>query len=144
MSTVLKVSEAASMGLHAMVLLAAEKEHLLSTQEIATKLGVSAAHLSKVLQRLHKAGMVVSTRGPGGGFELAPGADEMPLLNIYEAIEGALRPSECLLHTSLCGGKNCIFGSLLGSLNQQVREYLTKSTLKDAAEVYRNNGSNLQ
>ena len=137
MSSVLRVSEAASMGLHAMVLLAARPEHLLSNREIASALRVSAAHLSKVLQRLGKAGMVRSTRGPGGGFALTPGAKGATLLKVYEAIEGPLRPDKCLLDTAICGGRNCIFGDLLKSLNRKTRQYLAQSRLKDLTAAYR-------
>ncbi len=137
MSSVLRVSEAAAVGLHAMVLLAARPGHLLSNREIASVLRVSAAHLSKVLQRLGKAGMVRSTRGPGGGFVLAPGAEDATLLKVYEAIEGPLRPDKCLLDTAICGGRNCIFGDLLKSLNRKTRQYLAQSRLKDLTAAYR-------
>ena len=137
MSSVLRVSDAAAMGLHAMVLLASRPDRRMSNAEIASILGVSAAHLSKVLQRLHKAGMVESTRGPGGGFTLAPGAQRLPLLTVYEAIEGPLKPNQCLLDSPICGGRNCIFGHLLGRLNREAKQYLAKSRLKDLTAAYR-------
>ena len=52
MSTMLRISEAASLAMHAMLLLAKAPETILSTHEAATKLGVSEAHLAKVMQRL--------------------------------------------------------------------------------------------
>ena len=137
MSTVLKISDAASMGLHAMVLLAVKPERLMSNREIAGTLKVSPAHLSKVLQRLSKAGMVRSTRGPGGGFRLVKDRERLPLLRVYEAIEGRLRPENCLLHSPVCGGKRCIFGGMLKKLNKEVRDYLAKNKLKDLAGVFR-------
>ena len=57
MPNVLKVSEAASLALHTTVLLAANSGELLSTREIASTLKMSAAHLSKVLQRLARHGL---------------------------------------------------------------------------------------
>ncbi len=137
MSSVLKISDAASMGLHAMVLLAVEPERLMSNRDIANTLKVSPAHLSKVLQRLSKAGMVRSTRGPGGGFRLVKDREKLPLLKVYEAIEGRLRPRNCLLHTPVCGGKRCIFGGMLTKLNKEVRDYLAKNKLKDLVGVFR-------
>lgn len=137
MSSVLKVSDAASMGLHAMVLLAVKPERLMSNREIAETLKVSPAHLSKVLQRLSKAGMVRSTRGPGGGFRLVKDREKLPLLKVYEAIEGRLNPQNCLLHSPVCGGKRCIFGGMLKKLNKEVRDYLAKHKLKDLAGVFR-------
>ena len=70
MSSVLKISDAATLALHTAVLLADRTEGPLTTKEIALTFGISEAHLAKVLQRLAKAGIVHSGRGPKGGFLL--------------------------------------------------------------------------
>lgn len=137
MASVLRVSNAAAMAMHAMVLLADSLERLMSTHEIATALDVSEAHLSKVLQRLTKAGLVEATRGPKGGFGLAAGVENTSLLKVYEAIEGPLAADDCLLATSICGGENCVFGDLLVRINNEVREYLAATKLTDATKVCR-------
>jgi len=137
MGSVLRVSDAASIGLHAMVLLAANRERLLSNREIATQLKVSEAHLSKVLQRLSRGGFITATRGPKGGFALRPGAERSTLLAIYEQIEGPLKPDNCLLRTRICGGTKCIFGELLKKLNREVRQYLSKTRLAELTGVFR-------
>ena len=51
-----------------MALLAAHPRERMSAGRIAELLGASQAHLAKVMQRLVKAGLVDSVRGPGGGF----------------------------------------------------------------------------
>jgi len=137
MASVLRVSDAAAIGLHAAVLLAANRDRLLSNADIAAALGVSEAHLSKVLQRLTRAGLTESTRGPGGGFRLAGRNGATSLLAVYEAIEGPLKPNNCLLSTSICGGRNCIFGRLLKDLDSQVRRYLGKTKLSALAGKFR-------
>ena len=137
MSTVLKVSDAAAIGLHAMVLLAANRTRLLSNHEIAQALGVSEAHLSKVLQRLAHAGFVKATRGPGGGFAVADGGGRRSLLDVYEVIEGPLRLTDCLLASPICGGRGCIFGGMLHKLNTEAREYLAGTTVSALAGAYR-------
>jgi len=136
MSNVLKVSEAASLALHTMVLLAANPGADLSTKKIASTLRVSEAHLSKVLQRLSKVALVRSARGPKGGFMLGRDGKEITLLEVYEAIEGPLAPSDCLLGTRICGGKECILGEVLETTNKQVREYLARTKLTDLTSVY--------
>ena len=136
MSNILKISEAASLALHVAVILAANPDKLIPTREFASMLQSSEAHLSKVLQRLDKAGIVNSTRGPKGGFKLSKPSDDITLLDVYEAMDGELSTSNCLLNKNLCNG-NCIMGDLVGKLNMQVKDYLSKTKLNSLVSIYR-------
>ncbi|MEJ2744359.1 MAG: Rrf2 family transcriptional regulator, partial [bacterium] len=60
MAKLIKMSEAVSLALHVTVLMAANPHAPLSTHEAASRIKVSEAHLSKVLQRLAKGGLVRS------------------------------------------------------------------------------------
>ena len=132
MSNIIKISEAASMALHAMVVLAGESDRIVPSKEMAATLGRSEAHLCKVLQRLAKAGLVTSTRGPKGGFVLKRPAQDIRLLEIYEAIEGPLEERNCLLGRPICRGGECIFGDLLNKVDQQAKDYLSRKRLSDS------------
>lgn len=136
MSSVLKISEAASLALHTMVYLAANRGKSISNKDIASVLDVSETHLSKVLQRLAKFGLVKSVRGPKGGFKLGKGDSDISLLEVYEAIDSALEPDDCLLGSHICGGDECILGDLIGVLNNRVKDYLSKTRLADLTNVY--------
>ena len=140
MANVVKISEAASLGLHTMVLLAGEPGRRLATREIAGRLGASEAHLAKVLQRLARAGLVESTRGPRGGFILVENRGNATLLEVYEAVDGPLVETDCLLGSPACGGEGCILGGLLETANREVREYLANTRLSELTSVY--GGSN--
>lgn len=52
--------------------------------------------LSKVLQSLTRAGLVISHRGNTGGFELSPAHRTATILEIVEAVEGPIRLNICL------------------------------------------------
>ncbi len=136
MSNLLRISEAASLALHATVLLAANENRILSTKEMACRLHASEGHLSKVLQRLGKVVLVDGTRGPKGGFRLAKAASDISLLEVHEAIEGPLTDTVCLLGQPVCQGDECILGGLLEMVNRRVREYLGGTTLADLTNVY--------
>ena len=124
-----RISDATSLAMHTMVLLAGAPGEVVSTRRIAGALNASEAHLSKVLQRMVKAGLVRSIRGPKGGFQPARPCDTMTLLDIYEAIEGPLIEKRCLLPQPVCDGTDCILGELLAQTNQQMRELLSHTTL---------------
>ncbi len=136
MTNMWTIPRAAALGLHAVVLLAANPGRSVSAREIASDLRVSEAHLSKVLQRLRKMGIVNSVPGPGGGFRLARSSGEIALLDVYEAIEGSLEPTTCLFDVPVCRGEKCILGGLLQALDQDARNYLAKAKLDQLAEVF--------
>ncbi len=81
MATTLRISEAATLALHATALIGSSPTRL-SAHEMAERLNVSEAHLAKVLQRLAHAGLVRSVRGPHGGFMLARAGSEITLLEV--------------------------------------------------------------
>ncbi len=131
METMLNISEAANLALHAGVLLARAEGQPLSARSMADKLDVSYDHLAKVLQRLDRAGLVRATRGPGGGFSLAKKPGSIRLVDLYEAIDGKLAVSRCLFGRKVCFTEQCVMGNLLDRLNYQVREHLQKTRLSD-------------
>ena len=134
MSRLVRISEAASLALHTMALMAQESEHQFANHEIAERLGASKHHLAKVMQRLTKGGLVGSMRGPGGGFHLLRPADEITLLEIYESMEGPLVQEGCLLTPNLCPpDRICLLGDLFRQVNHLIGERLASIRLADLA-----------
>jgi len=135
----LRISEAASLAMHAMAYMASREEaNPVSVASMSRSLGVSEAHLGKVLQRLARHGYLESRRGPKGGYGLGRDARKLTLLSIYEAVDGPLRESACLLDHRICTGSSCIFGGLLESVNSQVRDHLSRTRVADL--VFEPNG----
>ncbi len=138
MSTVLRISEAANLGLHAMVYLAGvEEARMVPVSVIADALGVSRDHLGKVLQRLNRLGLATSHKGPGGGFALQTWQRETSLLEIVEAIDGPLGRTSCMLSTRACSNGSCLMGGLLDNLYQQVHDYLAEKKLSTLGATFR-------
>ncbi len=131
MASALKFSEAFVLGLHATAIIAKHKGDKVSVSYIAEDLQGSLAHLQKVLQRLVKAGIVTSTRGPKGGYLLAIKAEDIKLLDIFEAIEGKMQLCNCLFDAPVCQNSSCILGSLTSDVNRQVMTYFTTNTVAD-------------
>lgn len=134
MANMVKISEAASLGLHTMALLANQGKGRSTGKEIADILGASVHHLAKVMQRLVRAGLVDSAVGPQGGFRLAKPAGRIKLLTIYETIEGPLGEPQCLLAEQICNGEDCLLGGLIHRLNDEIRSYLKQTTLASLAK----------
>lgn len=131
MASFIQISEAASLALHSMALLAASPDRSLTVKDITARTGVSEAHLSKVMQRLAKAGLVKSTRGPKGGFVLGEPGLSTSLLAIFEAIEGPVGDSGCLIPARECPFRQCLFDGLLSRMTTEFKDYMRTKKLSD-------------
>jgi Rrf2 family protein len=57
---------------------------------ISERQAIPARYLEQIFQRLRRAGIVTSKRGPGGGYLLARPPAEVTLREVVEAVEGPL------------------------------------------------------
>jgi len=128
MGSIFKISEAASIAIHSMSVVA-RSHSLLNAQQIAEQTGFSKNHTSKVLQLLAKNHYLTSTRGPGGGFRLGKKAEEISLMDIYRLVEGDLSESDCRMDCPNCPVKNCIFGGLDKKFTTEFRNYMESKSL---------------
>jgi Rrf2 family protein len=134
MADIIKISDATALALHSMVHLAIDPDGKSTTGEIAEVFEVSRHHLAKVHQRLTKAGLINSNRGPAGGVTLAKAPKNITLLEVYEVMEGSMLCNPCLFGKSKCPRADCVLGVLLPGLARQVRDYFNETTLAQLAQ----------
>ena len=130
------ISDAASLAMHSIAYIASRQEPS-NVHDIALRLDVSEFHLSKVLQRLSKQGLVRSNRGPGGGFVLSANPDQVTLMDVYEAIEGPLDNHPCLMRTKTCDSRDCILGDTIHAMQSLFRKRLAGTSISDITDGYR-------
>jgi Rrf2 family protein len=58
--------------------------------EIGARQGIPARYLEQIFQKLRRAGLVESRRGPRGGYQLARPAQEISVADVLLAIDGAV------------------------------------------------------
>ncbi len=122
MSHLINVSEAASLALHGLAIVAQKSPNKINAKYLAEKLNASEAHLAKIFQRLSKSGIIRSFRGPTGGFVLNKPAEEISFLDIYEIVESKMILNDCPLDKTGCTFENCIFGDALKNISQDIYE----------------------
>lgn len=128
MLNLIRITEASNLAVHALAYLATRGENgLCSASEIAARLGVSEAHLAKVLQRLAKHGLIRSARGAKGGFLLQKDPSEIHLLDVLEIVDGPLSSNTCFLGQPLCRPGTCLFRRL----SQTIQDHLKNKTIAD-------------
>ena len=67
----------------------------LSATELADETGVPLPTAQKLMQRLAAHGLLVGTRGSGGGYALARAVNDISLADIVEAVEGPIAMTQC-------------------------------------------------
>lgn len=130
MAKIINITEAVSIALHAMILVA-KKESQLNVNEIAEDTGSSKFHIAKIMQKLVKDGYLISHRGPAGGFKLAKKPEEISLLEIFEAIEGKIMVARCPLGKPTCPFGRCIFDDVTLQMTRDFKKYLGDKHLSD-------------
>ncbi|MCD6660547.1 MAG: Rrf2 family transcriptional regulator [Lentimicrobium sp.] len=130
MAKVVHISEAASLAVHSMALIAGSRE-MLNVNQIADKTNASRNHLAKVMQILVKNNYLDSVRGPKGGFSLKGDPTKITLLEIYELIEGSLEHHYCGIGDQKCPFKTCVFGGLADKFSREFVNYLRSTTLSN-------------
>ena len=90
----------------------------------------------KILQKLHKAGLVESCMGSRGGFALARKPSEISLMQIINALQGKIRLNRCLAGGDGCEfQKNCRISTKLSCLQLYIEGYLDGIKLSEVAEA---------
>jgi Rrf2 family protein len=130
MSKIFALSEAASIAIHSMVLIARAEEGI-NAVKIADFTGFSKNHIAKVLQRLVKSDLLKSVRGPSGGFSMKKDPKDLTLLDIYQAIEGPIELSDCPLSHEICNFDRCLMGNVINKLTSEFRKFLQDQTLEN-------------
>jgi Rrf2 family protein len=129
MAKIVHLTEAASLAIHSMVLIAKSDIHI-NVNILANEMGASRNHLAKVLQQLVKQNYLKSVRGPSGGFVLNVKPNDVTLLDIYEAIEGKIESTECPLDRHVCPFNKCLMGGMVKTVTNQFKDYFGKQTLE--------------
>ena len=88
----MKLTRAASYALHAVAFMAGQKhDRPVASHNIAHARGIPERFLLKVLKPLVSARVLLSIKGPNGGYRLAKPASDISMLEILEAVDGPIR-----------------------------------------------------
>lgn len=102
-----------------------------SPRSIALQLGESPAYMAKVLRALVRAGILRAERGSRGGVLLNRPPDQITLLAIVEACQGAIVGTYCQEVDDL--GNTCAFHRAAVELRHSIVNVLTRWTLEHLA-----------
>ena len=129
----LRLSQSTDMALHGLWALAhAEGRRFLLLNEIARAQNVSESYLSKVFQKLTRAGLVHAVRGKRGGYTLGRSPAAITVGDVVRAMEAAQPMYQCLAQTRCCEAmKNCSLLRVFAEAQQQMYAVLDGVSLAD-------------
>ena len=78
-----------------LAVLAAQPERVQTATVLAEQTHIAAPTVSKLLKQLQRAGLVTSTRGLHGGYQLSRPAAEITAAAILDALEGPVALTDC-------------------------------------------------
>ncbi|OGC90720.1 MAG: hypothetical protein A2142_05810 [candidate division Zixibacteria bacterium RBG_16_48_11] len=130
-------STACEYAIRAMAHLARQpKNKFSSLDEIVTHDGLRAPFMAKTLLQLVKQKLIISQKGPGGGFALARRPRKVTLLDIVRAIDGEPDFSRCAIGLAKCSSKMpCPLHETWLELRASIQKYLQTQTLDRLAEA---------
>jgi Rrf2 family transcriptional regulator, nitric oxide-sensitive transcriptional repressor len=128
----LHLTQFSDYSLRVALYLAAHPDDLSSVDEISRSYGISRNHLTKVVRRLTDLGVVASTRGRNGGFQLAVRPEEINVGWLVRQTEPHLHIVECFdMATNTCPiASACGLKVALARAQQAFVAVLNEYTLK--------------
>ena len=107
-----------------------------SVDDIAVATAVAPSVMSKILQRLASAHLVISHRGKGGGFALARPAAGISLLEVVTAVDGPLCLNVCLPSGNACDRRSwCAAHLVWAEVQRNMAATLAAATLDQLAHM---------
>ncbi len=102
--------------------------------EIAEAENMPRPFTSKILRDLVRAGLLTSSRGPGGGYALAREPADVSLLEIQQIIDGVGNLDRCAVGLAACNDyAPCPLHDEFKPLRESIRVYLQDTTLAEMA-----------
>jgi FeS assembly SUF system regulator len=134
----LRISKLTDYATVILACLASQPGRLWTASEVAERTRVGLPTVSKLLKKLQRTGLVVSTRGSHGGYQLARAAAEITAAHILDALEGPFAITECSGQHSNCDlESNCRVGHAWQRVNGAIRRALTDISLAQLAGMER-------
>ncbi len=108
-----------------------EGEGPVTLAEISRCQGISLSYLEQLFARLRRQGLVVGTRGPGGGYRLSRPASDITVADIIDAVDEQVDATLCGGQENCRDGESCLTHELWMDLSRQIHDYLSSINLAD-------------
>ena len=102
-----------------------------SLADISRRQGISLSYLEQLFARLRREKLVVSVRGPGGGYRLSRSNDQVFIAEVVDAVNESLDTTRCSHKGDCQNGEMCLTHHLWSDLSDQIHQFLSRISLAD-------------
>ncbi len=128
----LRISKLTDYATVVLGVLAEDAQQPHSAAQLAERSRIALPTVSKVLKELQRGGLVVSTRGARGGYQLSRSAEDISAVDIIDTIEGPIGLTECSTHPGSCDLEHtCRTGNAWQRVNLAIRGALQEVSLTE-------------
>jgi Rrf2 family protein len=129
----MRLTRASEYAIHAVVAMASQSDNGKPTAShlTAQARGIPERFLLKVLKPLVSAGILLSIKGPNGGYRLARPTNKITLLEIIEAVDGPMRGEVPRIQGKGTDAVEARLQEICQQVGNQTRQQLEKVRISD-------------
>jgi Rrf2 family protein len=125
------VTREADYAVRCILYLSKKPQEIINVNEISKFMHVPKSFLAKILQSLVKSGIVKSTRGIKGGFQLLKKPRDIALLDVIEAIQGPSAANICAIDKKMCSlSSSCAVHPIWVEIRKDVENRLKRENFE--------------
>jgi len=141
----MKLSTQSRYGVRAIFDIAYHSEGLeTQVKDISRRQGISQRYLEQIFQKLKRAGVIGSKRGPSGGYFLGKKSEDITIGEIVQITEGSINPVRCVdveNSTQPCERSGeCVTQIVWNEAGQRLKNYFDSVTIKDLCKLAKEMG----
>lgn len=101
----------------------------ISLADISNRQGISLSYLEQLFAKLRRNDLVVSVRGPGGGYLLSRASEKIFVAQIVDAVNESIDATGCGGVGDCQNGEKCLTHHLWCDLSDQIHSFLSGISL---------------
>ncbi|BFM51183.1 Fe-S cluster assembly transcriptional regulator IscR [Marinomonas sp. THO17] len=101
-----------------------------SLSDISERQGISLSYLEQLFSKLRKQSLVISVRGPGGGYRLSRANQDIYVAQIVDAVNESVDATGCKGSSDCQSGHTCLTHHLWCDLSDQIHDFLSQISLE--------------
>ena len=127
----MKLSTKSRYAITAIIDLAQNQNGAVSLKDISVRQGISLSYLEQLFCKLKNKKVVISRRGPGGGYTLNRRSSDISLFEIITAVDENIDQTQCEGSMNCLKDKPCTTHHVWTGLNEIIKDYMKNITIED-------------